>query len=148
MAFDFPIRTERLCFQPFQATDAETVQALAGAQEVAAGTFLPHPMDRQAAQGWITARLEEQAAGTGVTVAITLTESGLLIGSIGMELVTAHEQGRLSYWLGQPYWNRGYGTEAVRAFLDYGFTHLKLLASMRRISIRIRLPGECYTKRV
>ena len=49
---------------PFQTTDAEAVHRLAGSQDVAAGTFLPHPMDRQAAQDWVTERLKDQAAGT------------------------------------------------------------------------------------
>ncbi|MBS0169475.1 MAG: GNAT family N-acetyltransferase [Nitrospira sp.] len=126
MAHDLTLSTARLRLRPFQMADAETVQALAGTQDVAAGTFLPHPMDRQSAQAWITARLDDQTAGTGVTVAIILAESGVLIGSIGMELVSAHEQGRLSYWLGRDYWNRGYGTEVVRAFVEYGFITLKL----------------------
>lgn len=120
------IRTERLRLRPFQTTDAEAVHHLAGAKEVAAGTFLPHPMDRQAAHDWIAERQKDAAAGTGVTFAITLAESGQVIGSIGMELIAAHEQARLSYWLGQAYWNRGYGTEVVTALLEYGFNSLKL----------------------
>ena len=120
------IGTKRLRLRPFQTTDAEAVHRLAGSQDVAAGTFLPHPMDRQAAQDWVTERLKDQAAGTGVTFAITLLENGELIGSIGMELVLAHEQGRLTYWLGRDYWNQGYGTEAVTALVEYGFNSLKL----------------------
>ena len=126
MTSDPMIRTERLLLRHVQATDAEAVHRLAGARDVAAGTFLPHPMDRQAALRWITERVEEQAAGRGVTFAITLAESGELIGAIGMELVPAHEQGRLSYWLGRAYWNRGYGTEAVTALVEHSFVSLKL----------------------
>lgn len=120
------IGTKRLRLRPFQTTDAEAVHRLAGSQDVAAGTFLPHPMDRQAAQDWVTERLKDQAAGTGVTFAITLLENGELIGSIGMELMLVHEQGRLTYWLGRDYWNQGYGTEAVTALVEYGFNSLKL----------------------
>lgn len=120
------IGTKRLRLRPFQTTDAEAVHRLAGSQDVAAGTFLPHPMDRQAAQDWVTERLKDQAAGTGVTFAITLLENGELIGSIGMELMLVHEQGRLTYWLGRDYWNQGYGTEAVMALVEYGFNSLKL----------------------
>lgn len=120
------IGTKQLRLRPFQTTDAEAVHRLAGSQDVAAGTFLPHPMDRQAAQDWVTERLNDQAAGTGVTFAITLLENGELIGSIGMELMLVHEQGRLTYWLGRDYWNQGYGTEAVMALVEYGFNSLKL----------------------
>ena len=120
------IGTKRLRLRPFQTTDAEAVHRLAGSQDVAAGTFLPHPMDRQAAQDWVTERLKDQAAGTGVTFALTLLENGELIGSIGMELMLVHEQGRLTYWLGRDYWNQGYGTEAVTALVEYGFNSLSL----------------------
>ena len=123
----FPtLNTGRLFLRQFEVTDAEAVQHLAGAKEVAAGTFLPHPMDRQAAHDWITERLKNQAAGMGVTFAISLAKSGEVIGSIGLEIVAEHEQGRLSYWLGSAYWNQGYGTEAVTALVDYGFLSLKL----------------------
>ncbi len=126
MAVAMTLHTSRLLLRPFEPADAEAVHHLAGSRDVAAGTFLPHPMDRQAAHDWVTGRLTDQSAGTSVTFAVTLAESGQVIGSIGLELVLAHEQGRLSYWLGKTYWNRGYGTEAVRALLDYGFTSLKL----------------------
>lgn len=126
MTVDLTVRTARLLLRPFQTTDAEAVHRLAGSQDVAAGTFLPHPMDRQAALSWITERVEDQTAGRGVTFAITLEESGEVIGAIGMEIVATHEQGLLSYWLGRPYWNRGYGTEAVSALVGYGFSSLKL----------------------
>ena len=120
------VQTRRLLLRPFQPADAEAVHCLAGSQEVAAGTFLPHPLDRQAAQDWIMDRVKDQAAGTAVTFAITLAENTAVIGSIGLELIPAHEQGRLSYWLGRAYWNRGYGTEAVKSLVEYGFTRLKL----------------------
>lgn len=126
MTSDLTLRTDRLLLRPFRTTDAEAVHRLAGSKDVAAGTFLPHPMNRQAAQDWITERLKDHEAGTGVTFAITLPESAQVIGSIGVELVTAHEQGRLSYWLGQAYWNQGYGTEVVTALVEYGFTRLTL----------------------
>lgn len=120
------LHTARLLLRPFEPADADAVHQLAGSRDVAAGTFLPHPMDRQAAQEWVTGRLADQSAGTSVTFAVTLTESGQLIGSIGLELLIAHEQGRLSYWLGRTYWNKGYGSEAVTALVEYGFDNLHL----------------------
>ena len=77
------VQPRRLLLRPFQPADAEAVHCLAGSQEVAAGTFLPHPLDRQAAQDWIMDRVKDQAAGTAVTFAITLAENTKVIGSIG-----------------------------------------------------------------
>ena len=123
----FPtLRTERLILRQFQAFDADTVQRLAGAKEVAAGTLLPHPYDLEAAAQWIAQQQESFAAGNAITFAIVLAEEEQLIGSIGVEIAREHELARLSYWLGTAYWNRGYCTEAVQAVLDYGFTRLLL----------------------
>ncbi len=58
--------------------------------------------------------------------AVVLANDHTLLGSIGLEIASVHRHARLGYWLGVPYWNRGYCTEAVRTVLDYGFTRLNL----------------------
>ncbi len=35
--------------------------------------------------------------------------------------MTAGHRAELGYWIGEPFWNHGYCTEAARAFLDYAF---------------------------
>ncbi len=120
------IRTDRLILRPFHTADAEVVQRLAGAKEVAVGTLLPYPFDLETAARWIEEQRETVAAGKAVAYAVTLAGNRQLIGSIGMEIAREHALGRLTYWLGVPYWNQGYCTEAFRALLDYGFTSLSL----------------------
>jgi RimJ/RimL family protein N-acetyltransferase len=124
---DFPtIATERLVLRQFQPADAEAVRCLAGAKEVAAGTFLPHPYEAGTAEKWIAGQQQDHEAGKALTFAIVLAGDQRLVGSIGMEIVAAHEHARLTYWLGFAHWNQGYCTEAVKALLEYGFTHLNL----------------------
>lgn len=120
------LRTQRLILRQFQASDADTVQRLAGVKEVAAGTFLPHPYDLEAAAKWVAQQQENFAAGNAIALAIVLAQEDQLIGSIGMEIAREHQLARLSYWLGVAYWNQGYCTEALQAVLDYGFTRLSL----------------------
>ena len=46
-----------------------------------------------------------------------------LIGACGLD---PHEDGpELGYWLGAPYWGRGFATEAARAVIDYAFGDLE-----------------------
>ncbi len=32
----------------------------------------------------------------------------------------------MGYWIGKPYWNKGFGSEAAKAMLKYGFEKLGL----------------------
>jgi RimJ/RimL family protein N-acetyltransferase len=123
----FPeLKTARLLLRKFQLTDAPDVQRLAGAKAVAAGTFLPHPYENGMAEQWIADQEQAHEGGTAVSFAITLADNATLIGSISLDIVQGHQHARLGYWLGLPYWNRGYGTEAVKAVLAYGFGQLNL----------------------
>lgn len=123
----FPtLSTERLRLRPFLPTDAPRIRELAGAQEVAAGTLLPHPYEDGTAEEWIATQHRNFESGTAIYFAVTLAPDQAVIGSIGLDIVPAHQHARLSYWLGAPYWNRGYCTEALAAVLGYGFRQLEL----------------------
>lgn len=123
----FPtLRTDRLLLRHFLPTDAPRIKELAGAEEVAAGTLLPHPYEEGMAEQWITNQQQDYEAGKSVHFAITLALDQTMIGSIGLDIAQAHQHARLGYWLGIPYWNRGYCTEAVNAVLGYGFKQLNL----------------------
>jgi len=123
----FPtLRTDRLLLRQFERSDATDVQRLAGVKEVAAGTFLPHPYTDGTAEQWITSQQQDFEAGVLVNFAIVLLKSEVLMGSIGLAIAAEHQHARLGYWLGVPYWNQGYATEAVNTVLVYGFNQLQL----------------------
>jgi RimJ/RimL family protein N-acetyltransferase len=123
----FPIlKTERLLLRDFRLTDAKEVQRLAGATEVAKGTFVPHPYEDGIAESWIERQKKEFEEGSITNFAIVLAAADTLIGSIGLILAEQHQWGQLGYWIGVPYWNQGYCTEAVLAVMDYGFNELGL----------------------
>lgn len=124
----FPaLTTERLILRPFVPADAADVQRLAGDREIAAGTLtIPHPYPDGAAEEWIgkhQAWLEEERE---LVLAITVRETGELAGTMGLMLKLAHDKAELGYWIGVPYWGRGYATEAAVAMMQYGFEHWSL----------------------
>ncbi len=83
----FPtLRTDRLLLRQFQLNDAADVQRLAGAKEVAAGTFLPHPYTDGTAEQWIRSQQQNFEAGTLVNFAIVLPADHALVGSIGLDI--------------------------------------------------------------
>jgi len=121
------LETERLILRPFELADAKEVQRLAGAREVAATTQnLPHPYEDGMAEEWIGTHQEAFERGTGVTFAITTRADGRLIGAISLMGIRPAHQAELGYWVGKPYWNQGFCTEAARAVVAYGFQVLGL----------------------
>jgi RimJ/RimL family protein N-acetyltransferase len=121
------LRAERLVLRPFEVRDAPDVQRLAGAREVADTTLnIPHPYPDGGAELWIKTHPPAWAARAGVTYAITDAGSDALHGAIGLALSPPNKRGELGYWIGTPFWNRGYCTEAARALLSFGFESLGL----------------------
>jgi RimJ/RimL family protein N-acetyltransferase len=121
------LQTARLLLRPFELTDAKDVQRLAGEWAIADTTLnIPHPYSDGMAEKWIATHQPEFDAGKLSNFAITLTEAGNLIGAIGLAILSRFDRAELGYWVGVPYWNKGYCTEAARAVLEYGFSELKL----------------------
>jgi len=121
------LTTERLILRPFRLADAPDVERLAGAREIAENTLhIPYPYPEGAAAQWIAMHGQRFEEEKQVTLAITLKEGGELIGAISLILELAHDKGEIGYWIGMPYWSRGYTTEAARAVVQYGFQEWSL----------------------
>ena len=117
------LTTARLILRPFSASDAPHVQRLVSDRDIAAMTLsIPHPYPDGAAEAWIARHPERYTEGLGVSFAITERESGILVGAIGLHADRAHNRAELGYWIGKPYWGRGYATEAAEATIDFGLT--------------------------
>ncbi|MEP6729530.1 MAG: GNAT family N-acetyltransferase [bacterium] len=122
MALQPTLNTSRLTLRPFQLVDAQRVQQLAGAREVADTTLnVPHPYPDGAAEKWIASHQPAWEAGTGVTYAITDRQSGALYGAVGLVIAREHERAELGYWIAVPFWNMGYCTEASREIIALAF---------------------------
>lgn len=119
--------TPRLMLRPFTLDDAPAVRELAGQWEIAETTVsIPHPYEEGVAEEWIRTHQEAFDKGEAVNFAIALRSDGLLIGAIGMSINWSNRLAEMGYWIGKPYWNRGYCTEAAREVLRYAFETLGL----------------------
>jgi len=113
------LRTTRLTLRPFTNADAPAVQRLAGAYEVALNTLMvPHPYPDGAAEEWI-GRHDEDFIEDRIHH-FALDVDGELIGAIGL-VIKGEGIAEIGYWLGVPYWNRGYASEAAAEVVRYGF---------------------------
>jgi len=121
------LNTQRLILRPFTLADAPDLQRLASTPEIAATTLhIPHPYPQGLAETWIKQHPAMFEAGEGVVFAIVLRREGSLIGCLGLGCDLANQNAELGYWIGVPYWNRGYATEAARMGLAFGFAYFGL----------------------
>ena len=120
------LQSERLVLRPFRVDDAVVVQRLVGVREVADTTLtIPHPYPEGMAETWIGTHADAWERRDRATLAITSAAEGV-VGAISLHLALIHRRAELGYWVGRPFWNRGYATEAVRAILTFGFQSLDL----------------------
>ncbi len=118
---DCPILlTQRLVLRAPHEDDIDALAHLANNANIATMVArMPHPYTIADAADFVR-RTKAGAIGKCV-YAITTADNGAFIGCCGVE---PQEDGRtveLGYWLGEPYWNRGYATEAAQSLTDMVF---------------------------
>ena len=117
------LQTRRLELRRFTEADIPELVRLIGAREVAANTLrIPHPYTADDAREF----LDGHRARPDFAFAIVLRIQRRLIGGIGLHPETQHQRAELGYWVGVPYWGKGYATEAAQAVVRYGFDQLGL----------------------
>jgi RimJ/RimL family protein N-acetyltransferase len=106
------LTAKRLVLRPPGAQDIARIVMLADNWDVARQTArLPFPYTPADAEAFIAICPESCFA---------LTLDGLFIGMIGLE-EREKDCPELGYWLGEPYWGKGFATEAGEAVLRFGF---------------------------
>jgi len=109
---------------PIAPRHADAVQKLASHPDVLATTNLPEPYPDDGAITWIEAVQEQREAGTEYPFAI-VNATDTLVGVTGLRDVT-DERGEVGFWIGKPYWNRGYATAGTRQLLVFALEKLRL----------------------
>ena len=65
--------------------------------------------------------------GREVVFAICLKREATLVGLCSITPKDGRPaRGEIGYWVGRPFWGKGYATEAAQAVIDYGFVALNL----------------------
>lgn len=116
------LQTDRLSLRPFRLADARAVQAHCGNWNIARMLArVPHPYGLELATGWIESHAVDWRRGIEATFCIEV--DGAAVGAIGLRL-TAPATYELGYWLGEPWWGRGFATEAARRAVRFAFEEL------------------------
>ncbi|KYH06236.1 GNAT family N-acetyltransferase [Chryseobacterium cucumeris] len=122
----FPVlQTERLILSQLEEKDIPFIVELLQHRIFSDLTSnIPYPYVENDARSWVEMSKEAFENNTGYTFAIRNKE-GQIIGAIGLH-DRDDDKAELGYWIGIPYWNKGYVTEAAKAIIDFGFNELKL----------------------
>ncbi|MDB4951541.1 MAG: GCN5-related N-acetyltransferase [Gemmatimonadetes bacterium] len=122
------LHSPRLLLRPFAMGDAPRVHALAGTVQVADTTLtIPHPYPDGAAEEWIALHAESYARGIGAHFAIVEKGGdGQPAGAVGLVVSREHRRAELGYWVGVPFWGRGWCTEAAREVVRFAFGRMEL----------------------
>jgi ribosomal-protein-alanine N-acetyltransferase len=108
------MQTARLRLRSVVDGDASRIAVLAGDWDVASMTGrIPYPYSEIAARQWING-VEENEKVFGIEC------NAELIGICGFT-TEPNGDAELGYWIGKPYWGRGFATEAAKCVMDYGF---------------------------
>ena len=85
---------------------------------------LPHPYALQHADAFIA-----YCAAQKPPHVLAVTVDDHIAGCIGLEMQTdvSRLSAELGYWIGEPYWNKGIATEAVKQMLEYTFQNFPSL---------------------
>ena len=118
------IVTDRLILRPFNPKDAKPVTVMAGNFNVSKMTMnIPHPYTLDMAREWIKTHSQRWKLETGASYAVTDKHTKELFGAISLVSIL-DGQANMGYWIGEPYWNNGYCSEASLALVKYAFSSL------------------------
>jgi RimJ/RimL family protein N-acetyltransferase len=110
------LATARLRMRPPGQADAARLTELAGDYAIASMTLrMPHPYALEDAEAFV-ARCSADDPGREVTFVLEDREAGL-VGVLGFFLDETEGPPlatEIGYWIGRPFWGRGYASEAVQ----------------------------------
>lgn len=123
-----PLQTGRLVLRELTDSDFGAVHAYASDPEVV--RYMPWGPNSEAETREFIKRAQTMAAAqprVGYELAVTVRQTGELIGAIGLHRERAQEnEAMLGYCFGQPAWGHGYATEAGQAMVEFGLRSLGL----------------------
>jgi RimJ/RimL family protein N-acetyltransferase len=113
------LHTERLILRPPGRQDLNHIVWLLGDFEVARNlSRAPHPYTEQNGRDFLLMAARGWARDEDYIFAICLKNARACIGMSGVHPSRGWEVG---YWLGRPFWGRGFATEAGQALIAYAF---------------------------
>ncbi|RPI31993.1 MAG: N-acetyltransferase [Chloroflexota bacterium] len=126
---------ERIRFRAIEREDLPRFAAWLNDPEVRSGLSLFLPMSLAEEESWYEAMLKRPAAEHPLTIEVNQADIWTPIGNMGLfQIDERNRSAEVGIFIGEKsYWNKGYGSEAMRLMLRHGFNTLNL----HRIYLRV-----------
>ncbi len=120
------LTTPRLNLRPPQLSDAPAMAQLMNEPEILHMTASLAPkVFTLSKEFWILRQLSQRQRGLGFAYVITFRDNNDVMGI--MDLFTNSTGAKeIGYWIGKPYWGKGYITEAAKALIAETFAQLPI----------------------
>lgn len=131
-AGEVEIVTTGLLLRPLAAADAPAVAEQCADPLISETTLtVPRPYSLEDASRFI--EFSRAARERGEMLGLGIFDDGdgrgapwRLVGTCGLVFTPRDRRAELGFWIGVPFWGRGYATEAAGAIVDFGFRVLAL----------------------
>lgn len=121
------LETERLILRQWEETDAESLYTYA--KDPAVGPITGWPTHKNVNHSLNVIR---NALNGKECYAICKKENNVAIGAIELilnghtKMTKKDDECELGFWLGKPFWGKGYMPEAIKSLLHHGFINLEM----------------------
>ena len=139
---------QNIYLRGLELTDVTELMKFWNKQEIRKFLHVFSPNSVHEEQEWIRSTWTERKKGTGYVFGIINKSEDLYIGNIELRILNnISRRGSLGIVIFNPsYWNKGYGTEAVRLILNYGFKTLNLHSIELEVFDNNPRAHRCYEK--
>jgi ribosomal-protein-alanine N-acetyltransferase len=117
---------EKIILRPLDHTDKEELTRLANNKKIWDNLrdIMPHPYTRDDAIFFINLTKQEKPQ---MTFAIEFDGQLCVVIGLTAQQDVYKKTAEIGYWIGEPFWNKGIATEAVKSITDYGLNELNYM---------------------
>ncbi len=123
------LESERLLLNSLSYKDIPKIIEYAANPKISENVInIPFPYFEQDAVFWINSANQDLKTGEAYKFAIRLKDDKNLefMGGIGLLVDKKHNRAELGYWIAEPFWSKGFMSEAVEKILEFGFETVEL----------------------
>lgn len=124
----FPtLETGRLLLTELKSTDIPMIVKYASNKKISDNTLnIPYPYLERDAIFWINLANQGFQNSTNLIFAIRLKTDRNFIGGMSLSITQQFKRAEIGYWIAEPFWRKGFATEAIQSVIKFGFENLDL----------------------